>query len=92
MIQILFPSTVTISTNSSSCATLLGIGVNSNPICTINIASNYIFITSINSSAANILGQSLTLTINGIVNPPDITTTGAFTIYTYYSSSLQGLV
>jgi hypothetical protein len=90
MIQILFPSTVTLGTNIS--AVLLGIGVNSNPVCTINNASNHIFIASINGSTANIIGQSLTLTINGIINPPDTTTTGAFTIYTYYSSNLQGMV
>lgn len=92
MIQIFFPSTVIIGTNSSSCAVLVGIGVNSNPFCTINSASNYILISSINGSSANIQSQSFTLTISGIINPPDISTTNSFTIYTYYSSSLQGLV
>lgn len=35
-IKIVFPASVTLSITSSNCATLLGLGVNSSPLCTVN--------------------------------------------------------
>lgn len=91
MIKITFPSTMTLAMTSSSCATLVGTAVVASPFCTIN-ADNSITISSLNSSSANIPAQTLRLTILGVINPRDTQTTSSFSVVTYHSSNLQGLV
>lgn len=94
MIQITFPSTITPPT-SASCASLLGSSLNPNPTCTFSSGSNSITLTNLNasSSVTTIPSQnSITLSINGVINPPDTTTTGSFTITTYYTSNTIGVV
>lgn len=90
MIKITFPSQVTISTSASNCATLVGAGVNSLPTCTFEAALNSITIANLNASASNIATQTLKVTIINITNPGDTSTSGTFSITTYYSSSAPG--
>jgi hypothetical protein len=91
MIKIVLPSQVSISTNSSSCALLVGIGVNSVPFCTFSSSANSILISNLNSSTANIAAQNLQLTINGLTNPTDTSTSSSFTIITYFSNTEAGV-
>lgn len=87
MIKIVLPSQVSISTNDSNCALLVGIGINSLPVCTFSTSANSVLISNLNSSTANIAAQTLQLTINGITNPSDTSTSGSFTVSTYFSNT-----
>jgi hypothetical protein len=50
-------------------------------------------LTSLNASLSILPAQTaIRLTVNGVLNPPDISTTAAFTITTYYTSNIQGVV
>lgn len=92
MIRIAFPPTVT-PPNSIACATILGTNFRSQPSCSFDSASNSILLTSLNASSSALPAQTgLKLTVSGVLNPPDISTTTAFTITTYYTSSVQGVV
>lgn len=94
MIQITFPPTVT-PPSSATCASLIGTSLNSNPTCSLNIGSNSIYISNINASSTvtTIPAQGgIVLSINGVINPPDTSTTDIFTITTYYTSNTQGVV
>jgi len=92
MIKIIFPHSVTINTNSSTCAVLSGISTNSLPICSINQISNSITFSSLSASTNSLTPQTLTLSVSNIINPPDATTTGPFSITTYYTSNVLGVV
>jgi hypothetical protein len=69
MILITFPSTVTPSFSSSNCASIVGIGFNSNPICSL-ITANTVLLTNLNSSNTVLIAQTINITLNGIINPP----------------------
>jgi hypothetical protein len=92
VIMLSLPTTVTPSFTSPSCAGLIGTGLGSAPQCTYNSASNYILISNINGSTSNIVPQTFTLTIIGITNPGDTSTSGSFTITTHYTNDLAGQV
>lgn len=92
MIRIAFPITIT-PPNSTTCAAILGTNFRSQPTCSLDFASNSILLTSLNSTSSSIPAQTgIKLSITGILNPPDNLTTAAFTITTYYTSSVQGVV
>lgn len=92
MLRITFPLTVT-PPSSVSCAAILGTNFRSQPSCTLDSASNSIMLTSLNASLSILPAQTaIRLTVNGVLNPPDISTTAAFTITTYYTSNIQGVV
>lgn len=92
MISIAFPITVT-PPSSTTCAAVLGTNFRSQPSCSFDSASNSILLTSLNASSSTLPAQTgIKLTVSGVLNPPDILTTAAFTITTYYTSSVQGLV
>jgi hypothetical protein len=91
MIQVFLPSVITTASNATSCAQISGVGLNTLPTCAFYSALNSILITNINASSTTIVAQTLTLTINGLTNPPDTATTSAFTITTYYANTQSGL-
>jgi hypothetical protein len=92
-IRIMFPSDVTISTNSQSCASLTGTNVNSNPTCNINLAGAYIDLINLNATAnSNIVPQTLTFIINGIQNPPSTAQMGNFLVKSYFKNDDAYLV
>ncbi len=91
LIKITMPSSVTISTNSSNCAVLSGLGIKQEPTCSISSLTNSILISNINGSSSNVGAQTFTLTINGLTNPGDISKTNDFQITTYYGSSQSGV-
>lgn len=91
MIKIVLPPQVTISTNNSNCALLVGVGVKSLPSCSFSTSANSILISNINSSTANIAAQTLQLTINGLINPNDTSTSNSFRITTYFSNTEAGV-
>jgi hypothetical protein len=90
MIRVVLPSQVTLSTSSTSCASLSGTGTATQPVCSFS-SSNTILLNSINSSSSTIAAQTLTLTINGLTNPGDASASGSFSISTYYSNALAGM-
>ena len=65
-------------------------GVNQLPSCSYTPALNSINITNINGSSANIAAQTLRFTIFNITNPGDTSTSGSFSITTYYNNSKSG--
>jgi len=86
-IKVVFPTILTLTDTSSTCASLTGSLMSTNPICTYIPGDHSIMISSINSSNSNIPGQTFTLTVNGIQNPPSLKQTSNFLITTYYLSS-----
>ena len=93
MIRITFPSTLTPSSGSPTCAVVAGTGLTINPTCTLNTAGNYVQLAGLNDSTSDIPAQNnITIAISGVVNPPDTSTTGDFTISTYYSNSESTIV
>jgi hypothetical protein len=95
MIRITFPSTVAPPRTQTSCAALLGINLNTLPTCLYDSGSNSITISNLNASSTvtTIPAQAgISLTINGVTNPPDTATTGSFTVTTFHTSNTQGIV
>lgn len=91
MIKITFPSTIT-PTLTSSCATLSGTSVRTNPTCAYDSTTNTITFTNLNSSSSNIPAQTFRFTILSVQNGPSIGTSGSFTAYTYYTNDINDLV
>ena len=64
-----------------------------NPTCTLNVAGNYVQLSNLNDSTSDIPVQNnISVAIEGVVNPADTTTTGDFTIQTFYNSSEATIV
>lgn len=94
IIKITFPSTVT-PPRIQNCASILGTNFNTLPSCSYDSGSNSISISNLNSSSSVsiIPSQSnIILSVMGVVNPGDTSTSGSFAITTYYSSNTQGVV
>lgn len=89
--KIVFPTILTIN-NSTSCAIQTGTSLSSIPYCYYNSVDNSIMFSSLNSSLNSIPGQTFTLVVNGIKNPPSTTQTSSFTLYSYYTNSASTLV
>lgn len=90
--KIIFPSQVNILATSSACASMLGSGLASSPICTINTSTNTIELSSINSTSSAIGAQPFTLTIFGIQNPSSIIPSGTFQVQSYNQATDSSLV
>lgn len=86
-IKIDFPSSITQSWISPSCATVSGSSMTTSPICALASGSGSLILSSLNLSASNIGAQTFNVLVNGIVNPPSTQPSGNFNITTYYSST-----
>jgi hypothetical protein len=86
-----FPTILGIS-NSSTAAISSTTTMNTSPTCTFSSAGNSLTITNLNVSTNSIPAQTFKLTISGVSNPPSTTTTGAFTLTTYYNGSTSAIV
>lgn len=85
-----FPASLGLSASTSAIAS--GNSMSSSPSCLYTASGNSLTISNLNSTSSNIPAQTFTLTIIGITNPPSTTTTGVFTITTYYNSSISASV
>lgn len=84
-IKIDFPSSITQAWTSSSCATVTGSGMSATPTCTLQ--ANTLILSSLNSTSSSIPGQTMTITVNGIVNPPSVQPSANFNVTTYYTTT-----
>ena len=84
VIKINFPTQLSLSISSASCAVLSGTGVNNLPTCTVNDIDKSITLSSINGSSSTISAQTMTINISGIINAESIKPTDSFTINSYY--------
>jgi hypothetical protein len=86
-IKIDFPSTVSQSWTSSSCATLTGTNLTSTPTCALASGTSTLVISSLNLSSNAIGAQTFTLRVNGVTNPPSTQPSGSFNVTTYYTTT-----
>lgn len=91
MIKITFPSSI-VPTAATSCATLVGTGVVTNPTCAYDSSSRVVTISAMNSSSSTIAAQTLQVTVLSVQNAPSIAPSGSFSVSSYYSSSTSSLV
>jgi hypothetical protein len=72
--------------------TISGTNIRSSPstlitATTLNGSATYqLLLSNLNTSSANIPAQTITITVNNILNPSSVTTLNAFFLSTYYSS------
>ena len=85
-IKIAFPSQLSVA-NNPSCAVLTGTSMALGPTCTYSALDNSMTFSAINSSSSNIPAQTFTLAVSGITNPPSTSTTGSFSLTTFYDST-----
>lgn len=90
--KIIFPSQINILATSATCATMLGPGFASTPICAISTSTNTIELNSINSISSIVVAQPFTITIFGIQNPSSIIPSGTFQIQSYYQATDASLI
>jgi hypothetical protein len=84
-IKIDFPSSITQAWTSSSCATVSGTGMFATPTCTLQ--ANTLILSALNSTSASIPGQTMTIQVNGVVNPPSVQPSSNFNVTTFYTTT-----
>ena len=90
-VKIIFPTTIS-PTTTSNCATLSGTNVITSPTCAVSGADNSVLITAMNSSTADIVVQTLTVNVLGVVNAPSTAPSADFRVQTYYTGDADTLV
>ena len=91
MIKITFPDTIT-PTISSSCATLDGTGVVTNPTCVYDSSLRVITISGMNSSSSDIIAQTLGITVLSVQNADSTAPSDPFEIETFYENDVTAMV
>lgn len=91
-LKITFPTTISILSTGTSCATVTGTNTALTPVCSYNTAQNSITLTSLNSSSADIGAQTVTIAIVGVRNPDSIKGSGTFSVRSYYKATDVSLV
>lgn len=88
MIRIKFPDQLIVSV-PADCLTISGTNTQNGASCTSTSHSVYLIGFASNTIPS---GSEITLTVNGIINPPSVAQTQPFTMFTYYTSSQSTLV